>query len=73
MIAFLSGRHDEVETCLLFIRAGRLVGRRSYAVRWSLDEDELLAGFLQQYYGKDTLIPPTVLLPVLSVMYVDKQ
>ncbi|MEA3465708.1 MAG: excinuclease ABC subunit UvrC [Thermodesulfobacteriota bacterium] len=55
----------EVEICLLFIRAGRLVGRRSYAVRWSLDEDKLLAGFLQQYYGRDTLIPPTVLLPLL--------
>lgn len=55
----------EVEICLLFIRAGRLVGRRSYAVRWSLDEDEMLAGFLQQYYGKDTVIPPTVLLPLL--------
>jgi len=54
----------EVELCLLFIRGGRLVGRRSYAVRWSLDEDELLAGFLQQYYGKDTVIPPTVVLPL---------
>lgn len=55
----------EVETCLLFVRGGRLVGRRSYAVRWSLDEDEMLAGFLQQYYGKDTVIPPTILLPLL--------
>ncbi len=53
----------EVELCLLFIRGGRLVGRRSYAIRWSLDEDELLAGFLQQYYGKDTVIPPVVVLP----------
>lgn len=53
----------EVELCLLFIRGGRLVGRRSYAVRWSLDEDELLAGFLQQYYGKDTIIPPVIVLP----------
>jgi excinuclease ABC subunit C len=59
--------HDggEVEVCLLFVRAGRLVGRRSYLLRWTLDEDDLLAGFLQQYYGRDTLIPPTVLLPVL--------
>ncbi|OQY18515.1 MAG: excinuclease ABC subunit C [Desulfobacteraceae bacterium 4572_35.1] len=59
-------RHEgEVELCLLFIRAGRLVERRSYAVRWSMDEDELLAAFLQQYYGKDTLIPPAILLPLL--------
>jgi excinuclease ABC subunit C len=55
----------EVELCLLFIRGGRLVGRRSYAVRWSLDEDELLAAFLQQYYGKENLIPPLILLPLL--------
>ena len=54
----------EVEICLLFVRGGRLIGRRSYAVRWSLDEDELLSGFLQQYYGKDNLIPPSILLPL---------
>nr|WP_320049813.1 excinuclease ABC subunit UvrC [uncultured Desulfuromonas sp.] len=55
----------EVEICLLFVRAGRLVGRRSYLLSWTLDEDELLAGFLQQYYGRDTLIPPKILLPLL--------
>lgn len=53
----------EVEICLLFVRAGRLVGRRSFALRWALDEDELLAGFLQQYYGRDTVIPATILVP----------
>ncbi|MDY0189922.1 MAG: excinuclease ABC subunit UvrC [Desulfuromonas sp.] len=58
-------RHEgEVELCLLFIRGGRLVGRRSFSLRWIMDEDELLAAFVQQYYAKDTLIPPLILLPM---------
>ncbi|MBN2646073.1 MAG: excinuclease ABC subunit UvrC [Desulfuromonadaceae bacterium] len=53
----------EIELCLLFIRGGELVSRRTDNVRWDVADDELLAAFLQQYYSRDTVIPPTVLLP----------
>ena len=54
----------EVELTLLFIRQGKLIGRRNFTLEWRLGDDELLAAFLQQYYGGDVLIPDRVLLPL---------
>lgn len=54
----------EVEIVVLFIREGRLIGRRTYPLEWRLDEDELLSSFLREYYARDVVIPDQVLLPV---------
>lgn len=53
----------EVEVTLLFIRQGRLIGRRSYPVEWKLDLPELLSGFLQEYYTNNVILPDQLLLP----------
>ncbi len=53
----------EVEVTLLFIRQGRLIGRRSYPVEWKLDLPELLSGFLQEYYSSKVILPDQILLP----------
>lgn len=53
----------EVEVTLLFIRQGRLIGRRSYPLEWSLDLPELLSGFLQEYYSRQVILPDQLLLP----------
>ncbi len=55
----------EVEIAVLFVRQGKLIGRRTYPLDWRLDEDELLSGFLQQFYGRDVLVPEQLLLPFL--------
>lgn len=55
----------EVEIAILFVRQGKLVDRRSFAIDWKLDEEELLSGFLQQFYGRDLVIPAQLLLPLL--------
>ncbi len=54
-----------MEIAILFIRQGKLIGRRSYPVEWRMDEDELLSSFLQQYYGREVFIPDELLLPFL--------
>ena len=54
----------EVELALLFIRAGKLIGRRNYALEWRLDVDELLSSFLREYYAREVVIPEQVLLPL---------
>lgn len=54
----------EVELALLFIRAGKLIGRRNYALEWRLDEDELLSSFLREYYAREVVIPERVLVPL---------
>ena len=53
----------EVEVTLLFIRHGRLIGRRSYPLEWTLDLPELLRGFLQEYYSQQVILPDQLLLP----------
>lgn len=55
----------EVELTALFIRQGKLVDRRSYAIEWRLDEEELLGSFLREFYSRDLIIPDQVLLPFL--------
>lgn len=56
-------QEGEVHLSLLFVRQGQLVDSRHYALRWRLDEDELLDGFLQEFYGREVLIPELILLP----------
>lgn len=60
-VAHLEG---EVELCMLCVRGGRLVSRRTFNLRWIVPEDQLVLEFLQQYYSRDPVIPPTLLLPL---------
>lgn len=53
----------EVEIVMLFYRQGKLTARRNYNLNWQLDEDELLAEFLSQFYGRDVPVPDEVVLP----------
>ena len=53
----------EVEVALLFVRQGKLLGKRSWSVEWRLDIDELISDFLRQYYGSGVIIPDQILLP----------
>lgn len=54
----------EVELALLFIRQGKLIGRRCYPLQWTLDLPELLSGFLQEYYSRAVILPDQLLLPL---------
>ena len=54
----------EVEVVMLFYRQGELTARRNYNLTWQLDEDQLLAEFITQFYGRDVPIPEEVVLPL---------
>ena len=62
------GFHREgglLELQLLFFRAGRLTGGRSFNFsRQEFPTDELLASFLDQYYESGAFVPKEVLLPL---------
>lgn len=53
----------EVEMALLFVRQGKLIGRRTYVLEWRLDLEELLSAFLREFYSREVLIPDQILLP----------
>jgi excinuclease ABC subunit C len=54
----------EVEVAVLFVRRGKLTGKRTFGVHWRLDEEAMLENFLQQFYGREIVLPDEILLPV---------
>ena len=56
---------DAAELTVLFVRAGKLVGKRSVAHKdQELPDAEVIAAFVQQYYASGTFIPDEVVVPV---------
>jgi excinuclease ABC subunit C len=56
--------HRMVVVTVLFIRAGRLIGSGDFFFQSvQIDDGEVIASFLKQYYGKDRLIPDDIFLP----------
>ena len=56
---------DSAELTVLFIRAGKLVGKRSVGQRdQELADADLIAAFVQQYYATGTFVPEEVVVPV---------
>ncbi len=56
---------DSVEVVVLFIRAGKLVGRRAFAQKdQELPDPQVIAEYLQQYYATGTFIPDEVVVGV---------
>ena len=54
---------DVVEVAVLFVRAGKLVGRRTFHAReQDRPDSDVLADFVQQYYATGTFIPDEVML-----------
>lgn len=58
-------RGDVVELIVLFVRGGKLVGKRAFKQREQQFPDALvLSNFVQQYYATGTFIPDEVVVPV---------
>jgi excinuclease ABC subunit C len=59
-------RHDDVvEVMVLFMRQGKLIGRRAFSLRdQEVPDDEVIRDFLRRYYELGGYLPDEVLLPV---------
>ncbi len=56
---------DVVEAVVLFIRNGKLVGRRSFRERdQEFPDSQVLSNFVQQYYATGTFVPDEVIVGV---------
>jgi excinuclease UvrABC nuclease subunit len=56
---------DAADVQVLFVRGGMLIGRRDfYFERAEPDAAALLTAVLQQFYDRDTVVPPEIVLPV---------
>ncbi len=56
---------DVVELVVLFVRGGKMVGRRTWRQReQEFPDGQVVASFVQQYYATGTFVPEEVLVPV---------
>ena len=55
---------EQIEVALLIVRGGRLIGVRTYALRLPMPDDEVIASFVAEYYGRGAFVPDEVLLPL---------
>ncbi|MGH7273432.1 MAG: excinuclease ABC subunit UvrC, partial [Nitrospiria bacterium] len=62
----LARQRETVDLQVMFVRGGMLIGRRDFLLEGVADlpEDELYASFIEQFYAKEGIIPPEILLPV---------
>jgi excinuclease ABC subunit C len=56
---------DVVDVVVLFVRAGKWIGRRTFVAKeQEVPDEEVVSDIVQQYYGSGTYIPDEVVLPV---------
>lgn len=58
---------DLLDLQVLFIRGGMLTGRRDFFLTGLADatDEEIISSFLQQFYHKEGVVPPEVMIPTL--------
>jgi len=59
---------DNDRACIFvfFIRSGMIIGQRDFIFKKGVDPDpaELIRGFIEQFYSREILIPPRIIIPV---------
>jgi len=56
---------DAVEVVVLFVRAGKLVGRRAFREReQEMPDAQVMTEVIQRYYDRGTVVPDEVVVPV---------
>ncbi|RJQ55485.1 MAG: excinuclease ABC subunit UvrC [Nitrospiraceae bacterium] len=51
---------------MLFIRNGMVIGQKDFFLKkvGDIENEELVAGFIEQFYSKEMLLPPRIILPL---------
>lgn len=57
-------QENSMEVALLYLRGGRIIGRRHFTVPWEFDDAEGISSLLLDYYHREVVIPEEILLPL---------
>jgi excinuclease ABC subunit C len=68
-------KNHEASVFMLFIRNGMVVGQKDFFLTklQGIEDRELNANFLEQFYTKEMIIPPKILLPVRGAFTTQRQ
>jgi excinuclease ABC subunit C len=58
--------NGEASVYMLFIRSGTVIGQKDFFLRnvGDMEITELMSGFIEQFYSKEMLLPPKIVIPV---------
>jgi excinuclease ABC subunit C len=67
--------NHEASVFMLFIRNGTVIGQRDFFFKKDSDMEntELIAGFIEQFYSKEMVLPPKIIVPVKAKFTTQKQ
>lgn len=65
----------ETSVFMLFIRNGTVIGQRDFLLKNSggIEGKELIESFIEQFYSKEILLPPKIIIPVKARLTTQKQ
>ena len=65
---------QEAVVFILFIRNGMIIGQRDFFLKRLKDagDDEVLRSFIEQFYSKEILPPPAIILPVQAELHTQR-
>ncbi|UCF87261.1 MAG: excinuclease ABC subunit C, partial [Nitrospiraceae bacterium] len=68
-------KHHEASVFMLFIRNGMVIGQKDFFLTklQGIEDRELIANFLEQFYSKEMILPPKILLPVKGKFTTQRQ
>ena len=66
---------QEAASYMLFIRNGMVIGQKDFFLKipGEMDNRELIAGIIEQFYSKEMLIPPRIILPVRAGLTIERR
>lgn len=66
---------QEASVYMLFIRNGTIIGQKHFFLKklGNIKDNELIESFVEQFYSKEMLLPPRIVLPLKADMPIQKQ
>jgi excinuclease ABC subunit C len=67
--------NQEASLFMLFIRNGMVIGQKDFFLKKleGIEDRELIANFLEQFYSKEILLPPRIILPLKDTFKTQQQ
>ncbi len=66
---------SEASVFILFIRNGMVIGQKDFFLKrlGDIGDEEIVIGFMEQFYSKEMILPPVILLPIKASVITQKR
>jgi excinuclease ABC subunit C len=67
--------NSDASVFMLFIRNGTVIGQKDFFLKnlGNTEKEEIIAGFIGQFYSKEMLLPPKIIVPVRTGLATQKK